>query len=268
MTMATYAIGDVHGCYRELRRLLEKLPIDWDKDRLWMVGDLVNRGPDSTKVLRWARRTSKEMGNRFQTVLGNHELRLIAMDQGWLRPRASDTARDVLRSKHRKQLMRWLSKQPLLYRRGNRILVHAGLWPHWTPREAESWATDVHKVLARKRRRARQLLDPSVEMCDMNRSTAELNAALEAFTRLRSCTRKGKICSFSGPLHKLPKGCIPWFEFPGRRSQGVTVVCGHWAALGLRVQKGLVALDSGCCWGGSLTAVRLGKGTVYEQSAL
>lgn len=266
--MATYAIGDVHGCYRELRRLLKVMPIDWDRDRLWMVGDLVNRGPDSLRVLRWALRTSKQMGDRFQVVLGNHEIRLLALAQGLVRPRSWDTAMDILESPHRDKLMRWLVKQPLLYRRKDHILVHAGLWPQWTPDTAEKWARRTETALAAGKGKARKLLDPSVRPGDMNETTAGLNHALEAFTRLRSCTHKGKVCRHTGPPVRLPKGCMPWFEVPGRRSAEATVVCGHWAALGLRVQKGLVALDTGCTWGGALTAVRLGQPAVYSQRAL
>ncbi len=266
--MTTYAIGDVHGCYRELRKLLAVMPIDWDRDRLWMVGDLVNRGPDSLRVLRWARRTSKQMDDRFQVVLGNHDLRLLAMAEGLVRPRPWDTAQEVLESRHSEKLLHWLAKQPLLYRRDETLLVHGGLWPQWTPKAAEKWARRVENTLARGKRKAHQLLDPSADPDEMSESTAELNYALEAFTRLRSCTHKGKPCNHNGPPVGLPKGCMPWFEVPGRRSADVTIVCGHWAALGLRVQEGLFALDTGCVWGGALTAVRLGEPAVYSQRAL
>jgi diadenosine tetraphosphatase ApaH/serine/threonine PP2A family protein phosphatase len=127
----------------------------------------------------------------------------------------------------------------------------------------------VAEALGRKGRKARQLLDPAIATGAMSASTAELSRALEAFTRLRSCTRKGKLCRDSGPPESLPKACVPWFEMPGRRSADVTVVCGHWAALGLRLQTGLIALDTGCAWGGALTAVRLGaKPKVFSQRAL
>jgi len=266
--MATFAIGDVHGCYRELRKLLEIIPLDRERDRLWLVGDLVNRGPDSLKVLRWARRTSREMGGRFQVVLGNHDLRLLAMDRGWVRPRSWDTAKEVLRSPHREKLLRWLARQPLLHREDEYLMVHGGLWPHWTAKQAATWAGRVERTLARGKRKARQLLDPSIDVSEMSAATADLHRALEAFTRLRSCTRKGRLCRHSGPPATLPKGCLPWFEVPDRRSADVTVVCGHWAALGLRIQEGLVALDTGCAWGGALTAVRLDEPTVFRQPAL
>lgn len=266
--MAIYAIGDIHGCYRELQRLLETLPIDWDRDRLWLVGDLVNRGPDSLRVLRWARRTSKAMGSRFQMVLGNHDLRFLAVAYGWIRPRALDTGRQILKSRQRDKLVGWLGRQPLLYRHDGYLLVHGGLWPQWRPRDAEKQARRLEEVLRRGKRKARQLLDPRSDPRKMSASTLELNYALEAFTRLRSCTKKGRSCSSNGPPVALPKGCMPWFEIPGRHSAKVTIVCGHWSALGLRIQEGLFALDTGCVWGGALTAVRLDDPAVYSQRAL
>ena len=266
--MATYAIGDVHGCYRELRRLLTVLPIDWQQDRLWMVGDLVAQGPDSLAVLRWARKTSKRMGERFRMVLGNHELRLLALAHGWVHGRRRDSTRDILEADDRDKLLRWLAGRQLVHRQDDYLLVHAGLWPEWTPDAAEGWARRVEEVVQRGKGKARQLLNPSIGTAEMSSSTAELARALEAFTELRTCTPKGKPCVHKGPPVTAPKGCMPWFEIPGRRSADVTIVCGHWAALGLRVQKGLFALDTGCVWGGALTAVRLEDGHVYSQRAL
>jgi len=265
--MATFAIGDVHGCYRELRRLLTVMPINWDKDRLWMVGDLVNRGPASLRVLRWARKTSKEMGQRFQVVLGNHDLHLLAMAHKWRKPRASDTARDVLAASDRDRLLKWLAKRPLVYRHNDYLLVHAGLWPNWTPSAAEKWARRLEPVLERGKGKARRLLTSEGKAAGSSEE-AKLDRALEGFTKLRTCTHKGKACDFTGPPVGAPKGCMPWFEVPGRRTTKVTVVCGHWAALGLRIQEGLFALDTGCVWGGALTAVRLDDGAVFSQRAL
>ena len=266
-SMATFAIGDVHGCYRELRRLLTVMPIDWDKDRLWLVGDLVNRGPASLRVLRWARRTSKEMGERFQAVLGNHDLHLLGIARGWRRLRGSDTVGEILEAKDRARLLKWLAKRPLLYRSEEYLLVHAGLWPDWTPKTAEQWARRVEPVLLRGKSKARRLLT-SESGAAFSGELADMDRALEAFTRLRTCTHKGKACDFTGPPVGAPKGCMPWFEIPDRRSANIKVVCGHWAALGLRIQDGLYALDTGCTYGGALTAVRLDDGAVFSQRAL
>ncbi len=266
--MAIYAIGDVHGCYRELLRLLTIMPIDWDRDELWMVGDLVNRGPASLRVLRWARKTSKSMGDRFQVVLGNHDLRLLAIAAGIAQPRRGDTISRVMKAKDRDRLIKWLAGQPLLHRRGDYLLVHAGLWPDWDPREAERQARAVEAILLKGKRKARLLLNPTLKRKDLPKSLAKPARALEAFSRLRACTRKGKPCVHTGPPVAAPRGCIPWFEVPKRKSADVTIVCGHWAALGLRIQPGLVALDTGCAYGGALTSVRLDDGAVFSQRAL
>jgi bis(5'-nucleosyl)-tetraphosphatase (symmetrical) len=266
--MATFAIGDVHGCYRELRRLLKEIPFDAASDRLWMVGDLVNRGPHSLKVLRWARKMARKMGSRFQVVLGNHELYLLALAAGLVQPRAADTAREILAAEDREELLAWVREWPLVHREGDYLLVHGGLWPEWTADAAEEWARRVEAALRKGKGKARKLLDRRIARSAMGEATAELDRALQAFVRLRTCTRKGKACAYAGPPRTAPKGCLPWFEVPDRRSTEVTVVCGHWAALGLRVQPGLVALDTGCVWGGALTGVCLDDGAVYSQRRL
>ncbi len=266
--MATYAIGDVHGCYRELLRLLAVMPIDWAIDELWMVGDLVNRGPASLRVLRWARKTSKAMGDRFQVVLGNHDLRLLAISKGIVEPRRGDTVARVLKAKDRHRLFRWLAARPLLHRRGDHLLVHAGLWPDWSPETAVQRARDVEAILAKGKRKARLLLNPSLVRADLPKSLQQPARALEALTRLRSCTHEGKPCVHTGPPVAAPEDCMPWFEVPARHSADLTIVCGHWAALGLRIQPGLVALDTGCAYGGALTSVRLDDGAVFSQRAL
>lgn len=265
--MAIYAIGDVHGCYRELRRLLSIVPIDFDEDRLWLVGDLVNRGPDSLRALRWARRCSKRMGDRFQMVLGNHDLRLLAIARGVLAPRASDTAVDVLRSKRKDRLLRWLARRPLAYRHGPYLMVHAGLWPRWSADKALRWSGRIEERLHGFPKGTKKLLRPARAHEAGDRRLSRLRRALEALTSLRMCTVDGVACDYSGPPATAPAGCLPWFEVPGRRSADTTVVCGHWAALGLRLQPGLVALDTGCVWGGALTAVRLDDGSIFSQRA-
>jgi len=266
--MAIFAIGDVHGCYRELRRLLDVLPIDLAKDRLWMVGDLVNRGPDSVEVLRWARKMAKRMGGRFRVVLGNHDLHLMAVAEGVSRERRGDTLRGVLTAKDRDKLLDWLWGLPLIYRRKDYLLVHAGLWPDWTAESAQAEARRVEGVLRKRKGKARKLLDRSLDLVDQGGEVARLDRALAGLTRLRTCTHKGKPCVHTGPPVSAPKGCMPWFEVQARRTRDVTVVCGHWAALGLRIQPGLFALDTGCAWGGALTAVRLADGAVFSQRAL
>ncbi len=266
--MATYAIGDVHGCYRELKRLLKKLPFDSDRDRLWLVGDLVNRGPQSLEVLRWARKRSKKMGKRFQVVLGNHDLHLLATAAGLRRPQANDTFDAVLAADDRKRLLRWLRERPLLYRRKKVVLLHAGLMPGWSIDKATDLAERAERKLRSGDPDALAVLlglrRPKGKPAKHTRSSE----ALRALTRLRTLRPNGLPCNYSGPPESAPNGCTPWFAVPRRRTRKLTIVCGHWAALGLRQQKGLVALDTGCAWGGQLTAARLEDGTLYQQPAL
>ena len=266
--MATYAIGDLQGCFQPLQRLLTDIRFDPARDRLWMVGDLVNRGPDSLTVLRWV----KDLGDRAITVLGNHDVHLLAMDAGVITPRKGDTLDDVLAASDRRELLDWLRARPLIHRENGMLLVHAGLLPEWTVDDAVQLGLELQQQLITEPGSLLQALyaarDGNVVSGDLGR----LTNALGAFTRLRACTADGRPdYDFNGPLEKLPSGLRPWFAVPGRRTAGTTVICGHWAALGFRMEAHLIALDSGCVWGRSLTAVRLGDRQVFtvpcEQSS-
>jgi bis(5'-nucleosyl)-tetraphosphatase (symmetrical) len=228
---ATYAIGDVQGCYRTLRRLIRKLPFDPKRDRLWLAGDLVNRGPRSLDVLRWARDEQARLGGRFRVVLGNHDLHLIARFLEVRSPKRSDTLDGVLEAPDGPELVRWLRRRPLLHRekpRGEeRVLVHAGLLPSWTPRQAEALARAVERrlrgpaagsILAR-------LGDGAAAFTSRLSPERRLRAALFAFTLLRTCTASGRPRrDYSGPPDEAPRGYLPWFEVRGRRSRKATVV--------------------------------------------
>jgi bis(5'-nucleosyl)-tetraphosphatase (symmetrical) len=264
--MSTYAIGDIQGCYRTLKRLLKKIRFDADADRLWLTGDLVNRGPRSLEVLRWVR----EQGDRVATVLGNHDLHLIARAFGTRAPRSRDTVDDVLEAPDREELIRWLRRRPFLHREGDRVLVHAGLLPPWTLEQAEQLAREIETVLASpKPERLLQALvaeRPRAWRADLGIED-RWRVTVQAFTRLRTCRDDGRVCDgFSGPPERAPEGCHPWFELRDDQLAGVTVVCGHWATLGLRIQPGVMALDTGCVWGGELTAVRLEDGEIFQES--
>jgi len=270
---ATYAIGDVQGCYRTLRRLLRRLPFDPARDRLWMAGDLVNRGPRSLDVLRWAREERARLGARFRVVLGNHDLHLVARSLGVRHPKRSDTLDPVLEAEDGLALVRWLRRRPLLHREGRpgneRVLVHAALHPAWSTRQAEALARAVERRLAGPRAGAflASLGDGAVAWAHKLSRERRLQAALYAFTLMRTCGADGRPCrGFSGPPEEAPRGCLPWFAVPGRRSARATVVCGHWAALGLHLSRGLVALDSGCVWGRRLSAVRLEDRAVFQEA--
>lgn len=275
--MATYAIGDIHGCWPSLRALLGKLPFDPARDRLWLVGDLVNRGPDSLAVLRWASELSVAMGERLVAVLGNHDLHLLARHAGLVEAKNKDTLEAVLDARDIDDLVGWLRALPFLHlggvhAEGDHLLVHAGLRPKWTVSKAVAAARKL-EAAHRKPQQARVLLQRDADGDQAAGLPAGRRKAQEAFTLLRTCTVDGELCaSFSGPPREAPKGCVPWFDVPGRRSTleqgGVAVVCGHWAALGRLLRKDLVALDSACVWGDELTAVRLDDRKVFKQKAL
>jgi bis(5'-nucleosyl)-tetraphosphatase (symmetrical) len=260
--MALYAVGDIQGCFTTLQQLLQVIDFQPDRDKLWLVGDLVNRGPDSLRVLRWAR----DLGDAVTAVLGNHDLHLLARAAGVAEAKKRDTLDEVLAAADLPELMDWLRSRPLLHREGAYLMLHAGLLPQWTAGQALRQARQVEGVL--RGPEWRQLLAAHAKGEARDPDTAAQVAFLGVVTRLRTCTVAGVPCSsFSGTPADAPPGCLPWFRVPGRQSTGVTCVVGHWAALGLRIEPGLIALDSGCVWGRELTAVRLGDGAVFQVPA-
>jgi bis(5'-nucleosyl)-tetraphosphatase (symmetrical) len=266
--MAIYAIGDVHGCFETLRRLLRRIAFDPRQDRLWFVGDLVNRGPRSLEVLRWA----AEQGDRIVVVLGNHDLHLLARGAGLAEARKRDTLEDVLEAPDRDDLLLWLRHRPFVHREGKALLVHAGLFPSWSRSDAERLAREVEerlrgdkglKLLATFGQKTAECWQDGLTGYDRAR------AALSAFARMRTLDGEGCMCpDFSGPPAEAPKGCRPWFTIPDRKSAAATVIFGHWAALGLHVEDGVAALDTGCAWGRELTALRLDDGKVFQERAV
>jgi bis(5'-nucleosyl)-tetraphosphatase (symmetrical) len=256
--LARYAIGDVQGCLGPLRELLHKLRFSADRDQLLFVGDLVNRGPDSLGVLRHVR----ALGANASTVLGNHDLHLLAhhFDPG--RPlRAGDTLQPVLDARDREPLMEWLLQRPLLIHDAARqeLIVHAGLVPQWTVQQAESLASEAAAALRRKPREflARmygnkpERWSEDLDAADRERFT------INVLTRLRYCRADGTVnLKLKDAPDRVAPPWRPWYAHP-RRSAGVRVVFGHWSALGLLRQRNVLALDTGCVWGGRLTAVNL-----------
>jgi bis(5'-nucleosyl)-tetraphosphatase (symmetrical) len=261
--MATWAIGDVHGAFAALQRLVRRIRFDPRRDRLWFVGDLVNRGPQSLAVLRWV----ADLEDRATVVLGNHDVHLLARAAGLAKAKRRDTLDEVLEAPDRDGLLAWLRARPLLHREGPFVLVHAGLLPQWTVDDAADLAAEAEREL--RGDRAGRLLAPAGEPPDRWRddlSGAERRLlTFTALTRLRTVTVQGRPClDFSGSPAEAPKGCLPWFALPGRRSAGATVLFGHWAALGLYLEEGVAALDSGAAWGRCLTAYRLDDGLVVQ----
>lgn len=258
--MTTFVLGDVHGCFATLERLLERLGIDWECDRLWLVGDLVNRGPSSLDTLRWARSIGERLGPRFVTVLGNHDLHLLARDLGLAAPKRRDTLDGVLEAGDRRELVEWLARRPFVHRDRDALLVHAGLLPSWSRDDAEALARRAGKRL-RERRERRRLLE---EMHGVAPPSSTARAAA-VFTRVRVIDRSETLSSFSGSPGSAPAGFRPWFELPARWREGTPVLFGHWAALGLYRGHGVVGLDSGCVWGEALSALRLDDGSIFRE---
>jgi len=265
--MATYAIGDIQGCFSALKRLIQQLQFDPVKDRLWFVGDLVNRGPDSASVLRYI----KNLGGSAVTVLGNHDLHLLAVAARCAQIREKDTVQDILAAPDREDLLEWVRHQRIIYREDDFLIVHAGLLPEWSAGDADSYGQEVHAILqsADYRTFLAALYDDkgarqwSSGVTGMDRSVV----IAKILTRLRICTADGKMdLSFKRPPEQAPSGYLPWFQVPGRRNTDATIIFGHWAALGLHMRDNVIGLDSGCVWGRQLTAVRLDDRHVFQVS--
>ncbi|MDK2742595.1 MAG: symmetrical bis(5'-nucleosyl)-tetraphosphatase [Nitrospira sp. BO4] len=262
--MATYAIGDVQGCHDALQRLIEHIQFDPTVDRLWFVGDLVNRGPDSLHVLRYL----KDLKERAVVVLGNHDLFLLAVAENVVAVRPEDTLQAVLEAPDRDELLAWVRQQRLFYREDPFALVHAGLLPQWSIEEAQQLAHEVETGLRGPfYRDILQALYPSKHLQWSSTLTGftRLATILKVFTRLRACSPNGRMEStYSGPPERIPVGYVPWFKIEDRSHRDTTIVCGHWAALGLHCEEHLLAIDSGCVWGRQLTALRLEDRTVFQ----
>ena len=265
--MAIYAIGDVQGCAAELNRLADKIHFHPSSDRLWFVGDLVNRGPDSLGVLRFIR----GLGSSANVVLGNHDLFLLAVAEGIAELRPRDTISDVLSANDRDELLAWLRRQPFHVREANVMMVHAGLLPQWTADQAASLAREVEAAFAGNAfRPTLQALfhEPVTTWTPALQGSLRLAAIVRILTRLRACSPAGETSNFSGPPDEVPAGYLPWFRIPGRRSADTILITGHWAALGLHIEPNLLAIDSGCVWGRQLTAIRLEDRTVFQVDRL
>lgn len=255
--MAIYAIGDVQGCFAELQSLLQQIGFDPAADQLWFTGDLVNRGPDSLTTLRFI----KSLGPAAVAVLGNHDLHLLAVAYGVSRTKHKDTFHDVLAASDRDELLDWLRRLPLCYHEDRFTMIHAGLPPQWTVEEALQYAAEVHAVLVSDRCSEffrRMYGDQPERWSDKLTGWDRLRFTVNCLTRMRYCDRRGTLnFKEKGPPGSQPKDLLPWFDVPGRRSQDSEIIFGHWSTLGFRITQGCYALDTGCLWGGELTALRL-----------
>lgn len=250
--VATYAIGDVQGCADELRALLARVGFNPLHDRLWLVGDLVNRGPKSLDTLRFV----KGLGNAATVVLGNHDLHLVTQFEGFERKRADDTFQDVLDAPDAKELVDWLRARPLMHVEGGWAMVHAGLLPGWSVEKAHSLAKEVEAALRADNYRdflANMYGSKPERWDDSLAGWDRLRAIVNAMTRMRFCSPGGAM-EFHASGKEAPTGYRPWFE---GRADDASIVFGHWSALGLVLRPRLAGLDTGCVWGGPLTALRL-----------
>lgn len=266
--MACYVVGDVQGCYAELCALLERCSFDPANDRLWLVGDLVNRGPDSLLTLRLVR----DLGAAAVTVLGNHDLHLLkAASNPTATRKRRDTLQQVLDAPDCTELMEWLRTRPLMHVEDGYAMVHAGLLPGWTVVRARALAREVESVLAGPYYRdflAHLWGNQPDAWCDDLGGDARLRVIVNAMTRMRFCTLDGRMeFDHSGPPEQAPPDYLPWYAHPQRRSNDTTLLFGHWSALGLRMETRYMALDTGCVWGEQLTAVRLEDRVVFQVPA-
>ncbi|MFZ3088685.1 MAG: symmetrical bis(5'-nucleosyl)-tetraphosphatase, partial [Methylotenera sp.] len=255
--MTTYAIGDIQGCYHAFQALLQRIQFDAKSDQLWLVGDLVNRGSGSLEVLRWCYAHQDSL----RVVLGNHDLHALVVAEGIVAPHKGDTLDALLAADDSDVLLNWLRRQRIVYQEGDFLMVHAGLLPQWTAEQALRYAAEVECALQSDdylyflRHMYGNLPDQwSDELTGIDR----LRVITNATTRLRICSVQGLMeFKFKGELKDIPAGFMPWFEVPGRATQDTPVIFGHWSALGLQQKTNLYALDTGCLWGGKLTAMNV-----------
>ncbi len=266
--MATWVIGDIHGCWRTLERLLERIEWTADRDELWLVGDLVNRGPSSLEVLRWA----ADHDDRVSAVLGNHDLHLLARACGSARARKGDTLDAVLEASDRDDLLEWLRHRPMMYKFGPFVIVHAGLAPEWNIELAQGYAEAIHAECGDQG--AVSLLaaihtNRKIPWHADLSSDEQLSAAAVAMSRIRMIGPNNRaVFDYTGPPGAAPEGYEPWWATAAVIRQGYTVIFGHWAMLGYYRARDVICLDSGCVYGGRLTAMRLDDGRVVQQGVL
>jgi len=265
--MTTYAIGDIQGCYKELRQLLKLIHFSSDKDQLWFVGDLVNRGPDSLSVLRFI----KDLGDNAISVLGNHDLHMLGVLHGIEKPRKKDTFDEIMLAKDRDAIIEWVCSRPLMHidKQNKHILVHAGIYPAWSVEEAQLYAKEMESVLQS---------DKCIEFIKNmygskpKRWSASLTGwdrlrfITNSFTRMRFCTEDLQLdMKHTGSPGTQPNELIPWYLLRNNELRQYRILMGHWSTLGNVNDPQLVTLDTGCLWGGKLTAYSLESPSNYTS---
>lgn len=263
MAQPVYAIGDVQGCGSCLDALLAQLP-DVDQAQLWFAGDLVNRGPQSLETLR----TVQQLGQRAHCVLGNHDLHLLAVVAGVRSPTRGDTFDAILDAPDRDDLVYWLRHCPLAVHASNHLMVHAGVHPQWTLAQTLQYADEVQRVLRSDRWTAflADMYGNGPDQWDAALTgNSRLRVIVNVFTRMRMLDQQGRLnMKYKGGPADAPDELVAWYEYPNRTSLPVRVVFGHWSTLGLYTADNALGLDTGCVWGGRLSAVRLADNALYQ----
>lgn len=262
--MSVYAIGDVQGCFDPLQRLLDVVRFDPTCDELWFVGDIVNRGPDSLKTLRFV----KNLGACAITVLGNHDIHLLVVAAGAAKQMRGDTINDILHAPDRDELLDWLRRQKLMHSGYGYAMVHAGLLPQWSIARALALAHEVEQALVRNDQA--EFLHvmygnkPAAWRDDLE-GFDRLRVIVNAMTRMRLCTAEG-VMEFRHKLApvNMPQGYTPWYDAPHRVNRDTPIIFGHWASLGALLREDVISLDSGCVWGRKLTAMRLDDRRTFQ----
>jgi len=251
-----YAVGDVQGCASPLKNLLKKLP---QKSNLIFLGDLVNRGPSSLEALRQLK--ALQESGRAECILGNHDLHLLAIDAGLRKPKGLDTVDAILKAPDRAELIEWIRHRPLALSNGKVLTVHAGVLPQWDLQQTLECAHEVERALRKKNYKdflANMYGNTPNQWRNSLKGYERLRVITNALTRLRFCTPSGQMeFESTQGIGKGPKGYVPWFKIPKRKTVDTLIYFGHWSTLGLLRQNNVIGLDTGCVWGGKLTAMEI-----------
>ena len=265
--MAHYAIGDIQGCFHTFTRLLHKIDFNRSTDTLWLTGDIVNRGDASLQTLRFV----KDNTDCIHTILGNHDLHLLSIIYGKNKPKKGDTIDDILNAPDCRVLADWLRRQPLMRCRHKYLMVHAGLLPQWTGKQALSLASEVESVLQSNdcRKFFAQMYGNSPNRWHKSlKGMDRLRLITNVMTRMRVISKNNKLdFDFKSVYGDIPDNRQAWFDAPNRRHSNDTIIFGHWSALGLHIDKNVIGLDTGAVWGGELTAINLDTLEVFQVSA-
>ena len=255
--MAVYVVGDIQGCFESLQRLLKKIEFDPSRDKLWFAGDIVNRGPKSLEVLRFI----KGLGDSATTVLGNHDLHLLAVSQKKGKLKNKDTLQEVLDAPDKIDILEWLRHRPLFHYENNFGLLHAGLPPQWDLEMTKALASDAEKVLqgGKFNEFLKQMYGNMPDKwSDSLQGWDRMRFIVNCFTRLRYCDAKGRLAlEEKGPPGSQSSAFIPWFQIPTRKTKSIVLIFGHWSTLGFLDDYNCFGIDTGCLWGGKLTALRI-----------